>query len=122
MKKGRAHILAVICAIVLTSVAPDSGAADPERDWKVELEEVCVKTDISMTLSREELHALVLRCDELEKRIAKEDEVVRRIYLRRLKRCRDLFVYVMESKTEDSSEGQGAATPQKPSEEEPIAQ
>jgi hypothetical protein len=39
-----------------------------------------------------------------------------------LKRCRDLFVYVMESKTGDSSEGQETVTPEKPSEEEHIAQ
>jgi hypothetical protein len=116
MKKGRAHILAVFCAIVLASAAPASGAAGSEGDWKVELEKVCVKTDISMTLSREELQALILRCEELEKRIGEEDEVVRRIYLRRLKRCRNLFVYMMESKTEDSSRGEGAATPEKPSE------
>ena len=113
---GRAYILAVLCVTVLASMAPASGAADSEGDWKVELEEVCVKTDISMTLSREELQALILRCEELEKRIGEEDEVVRKIYLRRLKRCRDLFVYMMESKTEDSSGGQGTATPEKPSE------
>ena len=119
---GRAYILAVLCVTVLASMAPASGAADSEGGWKVELEEVCVKTDISMTLSREELQALILRCEELEKRIGEEDEVVRRIYLRRLKRCRDLFVYMMESKTEDSSKGQGTATPEKPSEEKGIAQ
>jgi hypothetical protein len=121
MKKGRVHILAVFCAVVLGSAVPVSGAADSEGDWKVELEEVCVKTDISMTLSKEELQSLILRCEDLEKRIGEEDEVVRRFYLRRLKRCRDLFVYMLELKTEDTSEEQGTATPEKPSEED-IAQ
>ena len=118
MKKGRVHILAVFCAVVLASAVPAFSAADSEGDWKVELEKVCVRTDVSMTLSKEELQSLILRCGELEKRIGEEDEVVRRFYLRRLKRCRDLFVYMLELKTEDSSEGQGAAAPEKPVEED----
>jgi hypothetical protein len=122
MKTGRAHIFVVLCAIVLASVTPAPGTAASEEGWKVEMEEVCAKTDISMTLSREELQVLISRCEELEKKIGMEDKVVRKIYLRRLERCRNLFAYVLESKVEEPAEGQGTATPRKPGEENIIPQ
>jgi hypothetical protein len=122
MKTGRVHIFVVLCAIVLASVTPAPGTADSEKDWKVELEEVCAKTDISMTLSREELQVLISRCEELEKKIGAEDKVVRKIYLRRVARCRNLFAYVLESKAEEPAEGQGTASPSSPGEGDNIAQ
>ena len=82
--------------------------AASEKDWKVELEEVCAKTDVSMTLSVEELENLITRCGGLEKRIGEEDKVVRKIYLRRVKRCKDLFVYVLQSKSAEAVGEDGA--------------
>jgi hypothetical protein len=122
MKTGRTHIFVVLCAIVLASMTPAPGTAASEEDWKVELAEVCAKTDISMTLSREELQVLISRCEELEKKIGAEDKVVRKIYLRRVERCRNLFAYVLESKTEEPAEGQGTSPPSSPGEGNNIAQ
>jgi len=51
-----------------------------------------------MTLSRDELTDLIGRCDRLKTRIEAEDESTRKVYLRRLGMCRDLYRFVLESK------------------------
>lgn len=72
--------------------------AHAEQGWKEEFEAVCSKTDAAMTLSKDELKDLVGRCDRLMDRIGSEEETVRKIYLRRLKSCKDLYLYVLETK------------------------
>jgi len=69
-----------------------------EGGWKVEYDAVCSKTDIAMTLSGEELKALITRCDHLKPKIEAEEGSTRKVYLRRLQMCRDLYKYVLDSK------------------------
>lgn len=69
-----------------------------QDDWKKEFEEVCSRTDDAMSLSKDELKALVARCDKLKPLIEKLDETEKKVYLRRLQLCRDLFSFVLESK------------------------
>ena len=66
--------------------------------WKYEYDTICSKTDVAMTLSTEELKGLIARCDQLKLRIEAEEESTRKVYLRRLKMCRDLYDYVLENK------------------------
>jgi hypothetical protein len=66
--------------------------------WKAEYDEVCSKTDLAMTLPREELSTLIDRCDKLRPKIELEEESTRKVYLRRLQMCRDLYKYVLEAK------------------------
>lgn len=122
MNTGKVHIFAVLCAIALASVAGAQEPAASEKDWKVELEEVCAKTDVSMTLSVEELENLITRCGGLEKRIGEEDKVVRKIYLRRVKRCKDLFVYVLQSKSAEAVGEDGTETSVKEDQESTATQ
>lgn len=75
-----------------------AGALEQTADWRGEFEAVCVKTDIAMSLSDEELTDLVARCDKLAERIGAEGEIVRKVYLRRLQSCRALFAYVLETR------------------------
>jgi hypothetical protein len=51
-----------------------------------------------MTLSPEELKGLIARCDRLKPRIEAEGESARKVFLRRLHMCRELYKYVLESK------------------------
>jgi hypothetical protein len=52
-----------------------------------------------MSFTAAELTDLIARCDKLSERIgAEQEETVRRVYLRRLKMCRDLLAFVLESK------------------------
>jgi len=51
-----------------------------------------------MTLSAAELDELISRCDRLKPKIEAEEESTRKVYLRRLQMCRDLYQYVLDSK------------------------
>ncbi len=74
------------------------GFVHSEEDWKKEFEEICSKTENAMTFSVEELRSLMDRCDALKSRIEKLDEPQRKVALRRLQMCRDLYAYVSEMK------------------------
>jgi len=51
-----------------------------------------------MTLSVEELTALLQRCDALLPEIEKLDDTRKKVFGGRLQRCRGLYVYVLDSK------------------------
>jgi hypothetical protein len=70
--------------------------------WQQEFDEVCGKTQDAMSLTAEELKSLVVRCDALEPKIEKLDETRRKVFQRRLKQCRGLYAYVLESKSVDA--------------------
>ncbi len=80
------------------NVLPDEGVAYAQDTWKDEFDDVCSKTQDAMGLTPDELKALVKKCDELKPRIEKLSGAQKRVYLRRLKMCRDLYVFVLESK------------------------
>jgi len=104
MENGMIRLTATACVIGILLVFLPGRAAWPAEDWRPEFEAVCGKTDVSMTLSKEELKDLIARCEKLEARIGSEEETVRKVYLRRLKLCRDLFGYVLESKESEARE------------------
>ena len=79
------------------SIGPPTVLAQ-EVGWKAEYESVCSKTDVAMTLSKEELSALIDRCDRLRPKIEAEEESTRKVYLRRLQMCRELYKYVLDAK------------------------
>jgi hypothetical protein len=69
-----------------------------QEEWKTEFDAVCSKTDVATTLSVEELKELIAGCDRLKPKIEAEEESTRKVYLRRLQMCRDLYKYVLELK------------------------
>jgi len=106
MKK---HIIVpAVLAAAITFVVPAfpgapglpgaSGIAHAQDDWKKEFEELCAKTQDSAEIPPDELKKLIDRCDLLKTRIEKLDETQRKVYLRRLQMCRDLYVFVLESR------------------------
>jgi len=72
--------------------------ASAQEGWREEFDAVCAKTDVAMTLSRDELSDLIGRCEWLKVRIEAEEESTRKVYLRRLRMCQDLYRFVLESK------------------------
>ena len=74
------------------------GVVFAQEEWKGEFETICSKTQDAMTFSVDELKDLISRCDKLKPAIEKLDESSRKVYLRRLKLCKDLFVFVLGSK------------------------
>lgn len=107
-EKARSLAIALAIALsvlfgmpLLTNGADITPAADvAQDDWKTEFEDICSKTQDSMAFTSDELKSLVDRCDALKPRIEKLDETQRKVYLKRLQMCRDLLVFVMQSKPE----------------------
>lgn len=71
--------------------------AHADDAWKTEFDDICSKTDEASALPKAELQMLIERCDKLKTRIEALDESARKIYMKRLQVCRDLFVFVLES-------------------------
>lgn len=69
-----------------------------QEDWRKEFDEVCSKTQDAMVFTDDELKDLVSRCDKLKPQIEKFDESQRKVYLKRLQMCRDLYIFVLESR------------------------
>ncbi len=75
-----------------------AGVAYAQEDWKKEFEDICGKTQDAMSFSPAELRQLVERCDKLKPIIEKLEPSERKVYLRRLEMCRELFAFTLESK------------------------
>jgi len=86
-----------------TLVRQESSAQESGKQeaWQQEFDAVCSKTTDAVSLSIDELKSLIQRCDTLEPKIEKLDDTRRKVYLRRLKQCRGLYAYVLESKNND---------------------
>ncbi len=94
--------IVLVFAVVLLSLspapfAPLSGPLHAAEDWQAEFVDICSKTEDPMALPKDEIKKLIERCDKLKPRIEKLDESTRKVYLKRLQMCRDLFVFVLES-------------------------
>jgi len=76
-----------------------SGIAYAEDNWKSEFDNVCSRTQDAMDFSVEELKSIVARCDALKQQVEKlPDESQRKVTLKRLQLCRDLFDFVLQDK------------------------
>jgi hypothetical protein len=75
--------------------------ASAQDDWRKEFDDICGKTGDSLSLSDEELKALIERSDKLKPLIEKLDESDRKVFLRRLQKCRDLFSFVLSSRKKE---------------------
>jgi hypothetical protein len=95
-----ATALSVLSGMAFLSDGPiaSPAAAAAQDDWKKEFEEVCSQTQDAALFTPEELKGLVGRCDALRPRIEKLDESQKKIYLKRLTMCRDLYAFTLESK------------------------
>jgi len=109
MRRSASVILCAVTAAIFLSWNPlltgrpsfGPGVSLALEAWKAEYESVCSKTDMAMTLSVDELRGRIALCDKLKSRIEMEEESTRKVYLRRLQMCRDLYKYVLESKERD---------------------
>jgi hypothetical protein len=81
-----------VCLWLLPAVA---WCAEP---WLADFEDICGKTDQAMALTLPELDLLLQRCGALQKVIETQEESVRKVYLKRLLMCRNLYAYMVEFK------------------------
>jgi len=93
---------AVACSLMMGAqffYQPQLDVVYAQDDWKAEFADICSKTDDPMALSKENIKTLIERCDKLKPRIEKLDESTAKVYLKRLQMCKDLFAFVLESKS-----------------------
>jgi hypothetical protein len=69
-----------------------------QEDWKTEFESVCAKAQDPGALSDDELKNLIDRCDKLRPVIEKLEETQRKVYLKRLQMCRNLFDFILKTR------------------------
>jgi len=73
-------------------------AAEAVESWKAEFDTVCGQTDNAAEMTVAELKKALERCDALTPKIEALEATPRKIYLKRLQMCRNLFVYLLEGK------------------------
>ncbi|BDG09242.1 hypothetical protein [Anaeromyxobacter paludicola] len=102
---GAGAILALLAPAARAAPGAKAAKAGPARagpaDWQQEFADVCSKTQDAMTLSEPELRSLVTRCDALEPRLEALEESGRKVWLKRLQLCRDLYQFVLETKEQE---------------------
>lgn len=72
-----------------------------DDEWRVEFNNLCGKTEEAMTMKSDELKNLVSRCDKLKPIIETSDHPQKKIFLKRLEKCRDLFIYMLDVKSQE---------------------
>jgi Skp family chaperone for outer membrane proteins len=75
-----------------------------EEAWKAEFEQICSQTDNATNMSTEELVKSLERCDRLKPQIEQLEATPRKIYLKRLQMCRNLFAYMIETRKKDQKQ------------------
>lgn len=73
-------------------------SAEPSPQWKVEFDAVCGQTDNAADMSVAALKKALEQCDALQPKIESLEATPRKIYLRRLQMCRNLYTYLLEGK------------------------
>lgn len=69
-----------------------------DENWRVEFDNLCGKTEETMTMKTEELKDLIDRCDKLRPIIENSETPQKQLFLKRLEKCRNLFAYMLEVK------------------------
>lgn len=106
MRKTRISIILFGIAVVAYFGPADTGGrgifptglVHAQEDWRKEFDDVCSKTQDAMVFTSDELRYLAARCDKLKPIVEKLDESQRKVYLKRLQSCRDLYLFVLESR------------------------
>lgn len=93
MKKQSLVALLLVLAIVLTSAAPCSA-----QPWKEEFERLCGQAEGAGSLPTDELRKIVADCDKLLETLQQIDTADKKVYIFRLKKCRNFYQYTIEMK------------------------
>jgi hypothetical protein len=89
------------CTALSLTPAAVAAAETAVESWKIEFDAVCGQTDNAADLSVAELTKAVERCDALKPQIEALEATPRKLYLKRLQMCRNLFIYMLESKAKE---------------------
>jgi len=88
------------CLSLFTSLQ----AAYGEDAWRADFDASCAQSNDAMSLSVPEIKKLIEQCDVLQKIIEKEEETVRKVFLKRLQLCKNFYIFVLESKMQEQKQ------------------
>lgn len=89
----------LIPVFVLFCVVPTALCAEP---WKDEFDRLCGVTDQATTFSEDELKGLIQDCDRLMEKLKGMEVPKKKLYLFRIKKCRNLFTFILDTKKHSS--------------------
>jgi hypothetical protein len=84
------------CGQFLRCLLQSGIGAVQDQSWREEFTRICSMTDVADTLSREELQALIDDSEKLLRALEERSAPEVKVYVFRLKMCRDLFVYSLQ--------------------------
>ena len=87
-----------IVASLLTLATVSATATYAGDEWKPSFEEICSKVQATDNLSTAELTTLIQKADKLIPVIQSSDSPSKKVYVLRLKKCRSLFEFIIETK------------------------
>lgn len=67
-------------------------------DLKSSFEKVCAQVDASQNLNTKEISSLIEQIDALRPEMEKSEDPAKKLYLQRIKKCRSVYEFVLESK------------------------
>lgn len=91
----------MLILVMLTLIIPSVALS---ADWEDEFEDICSKAGDADSYSIEELQALIDRSDKLLKKIKASDNRRKKIFIMRLKKCRNFFAFTIEVKQGENSQ------------------
>ncbi len=86
--------LALLC-ILFAAAALSVSAAEP---WKATFDEICGKVQGADSLSDRELTAMIEKADKILPEIQRSDDPAKKVYLQRLKKCRNLYEFMLDTR------------------------
>jgi len=96
--KGRLKLLILAGCLSLSLTLQAAYGAEA---WRTDFDAACAQSNDAMAFSMPELKQLIEQCDRLQKIIEAQEETVRKVYLKRLQMCRNLYVFVLEAKMQE---------------------
>lgn len=98
VEEGRGMRKLQILAAVLFMIASAASYAAENGGWESDFDRICGVTDMATTLSVNELRDLIADCDRLLETLSKVNHPKKKLYIFRLKKCRNLFAFVLDTK------------------------
>lgn len=89
-------LVVLVAALLLCAPLSDGFCDDPP--WRIEFDETCANTSDAMALAPADLQALIAKCERLQKTIEQLDESARKVFLKRLLMCKNLYQYILDAK------------------------
>ena len=91
--------LSFMAGCICLSIAFHSACA--EESWRTDFDAACAQSNVAMILTIPELRKLIEQCDRLQKILEEQEETVRKVYLKRLQMCKNLYIFVLETKKQE---------------------